>query len=103
MEIKKKCVKCQNYKARTKCEKCNEYCIAFDDGSPFIDIPINDSLLNVYLSLDFKDVRYNVYQCGKISTNDKFTYYDQDYETIRIFPHESYDFMCVVVNEMEVN
>lgn len=105
MKLEKKCVVCEGFVNKQKCTSCGNYCVKFDDGSPYIDIPIDNGLESVYLTNNLKDVIYYVYDAdkGRISVNDDFTYYDQDFETFRIFPNTIYDCLVIKYYDGEVN
>lgn len=97
MKIVKKCVACDK---KVNCEECRGYCITFDDGEPYITIPLSQELNSITL-YNSKDVKFEVYSAmsGDIIADNLQTYYDEDFEEFRIFPSSLYERLEILYTE----
>lgn len=97
MIIQKKCVPCSLPKEA--CHGCSEPCIIFDDGRPYIDIPLDSGLVKI--SIDEMDV-FDI-ETDDIHYDDEIVYFYPDSDEIRIFASREYEILTIQYDDGEVN
>lgn len=97
MKIVKKCVSCNN---KENCEECRGYCVTFDDGEPYITVPITEELMSITL-YNSQEIKFQVYctTSGTIIADNLQSYYDEDFEEFRIFPTNLYERLEIIYKD----